>query len=134
VAVPNFDSLQAKFFGRHWFHLDVPRHYFHFGPKSLESLLSRYKLRIVQFDHFCFEQNPFGWLQSFYNKLGFTNNFLYSMLKDRSARRLRIREHPFQALATLILLPPLLAASLAMTLVEAALKRGGTIEVYAIKE
>lgn len=134
IAVPNHDSLQARFFGRHWFHLDVPRHYHHFGVKSLEALLSRHRFRIVQLDHFCFEQNPYGWLQSFYNALGFEDNFLYSMLKDRSARTLRIRAHPLQALLTLALLPWLLALSLGLTLLEAALRRGGTIEVYALKE
>ena len=134
IAVPNYDSLQARFFGRHWFHLDVPRHYFHFGPKALESLLSRHRFRVVQTDHFCFEQNPYGWLQSFYNALGFDNNFLYAMLRDRSARKVRIRHHPIQALLTLALLPALLTLSLAMTFVEAALRRGGTIEVYALKE
>ncbi len=134
VAVPNFDSLQAKLFGRHWFHLDVPRHYFHFGPKSLESLLARYRFRIVQLDHFCFEQNPYGWLQSFYNALGFDHNFLYAMLKDRGARTIRIRHHPIQALLHLALLPVLLPVSIAMTAVEALLHRGGTIEAYALKE
>jgi SAM-dependent methyltransferase len=134
VAVPNFESLQASFFGRHWFHLDVPRHYFHFGSRSLESLLAKHGLRLVQSDHFCFEQNPYGWLQSFYNLLGFDNNFLYSLLKNKSARTISIRKHPIQALLTLALLVPLLSASLLMTLVEAALRRGGTIEVYAIKE
>lgn len=134
VAVPNFDSIQARLFGRHWFHLDAPRHYFHFGPRSLEALLARQRFRIVQLDHFCFEQNPYGWLQSFYNALGFDDNFLYSLLKNRSARTIRIREHPIQALLTAALLPVLLPLSLALTVVEAALKRGGTIEVYALKE
>jgi SAM-dependent methyltransferase len=134
VAVPNYDSLQAKLFGRHWFHLDVPRHYWHFGPKSLEALLNRHRFRLVQLDHFCFEQNPYGWLQSFYNKLGFTPNLLYSMLKDRSARTHELREHPIQALLIAALLPWLLALSLGMTVLEAALRRGGTIEAYAIKE
>jgi hypothetical protein len=134
VAVPNYESLQARFFGRHWFHLDVPRHYFHFGPTALEPLLARHRFRIVQMDHFCFEQNPYGWLQSFYNLLGFDNNFLYSLLKTRSARSIRIREHPIQAFLTLALLPFLLPLSLALTLVEAALQKGGTIEVYALKE
>lgn len=134
VAVPNSESLQARFFGRAWFHLDVPRHYWHFGTRSLEELLTRNHFRVVQQDHFSFEQNPYGWLQSFYNALGFDYNFLYSLLKNRSARTLRIREHPFQALLTAALLPPLLAVSLVMTVVEAVLRRGGTIEVYALKE
>jgi 2-polyprenyl-3-methyl-5-hydroxy-6-metoxy-1,4-benzoquinol methylase len=134
IAVPNSESLQARLFGRYWFHLDVPRHYWHFGTKSLEQLLTRNRFRVVQMDHFCFEQNPYGWLQSLYNVCGFDFNFLYSLLKTRSARTLRIREHPFQALITLALLPLFLIVSLIMTAVEAALRRGGTIELYALKE
>jgi 2-polyprenyl-3-methyl-5-hydroxy-6-metoxy-1,4-benzoquinol methylase len=42
LAVPNFESLQARFSGRHWFHLDVPRHYHHFGlSRSRTSATSR---------------------------------------------------------------------------------------------
>ncbi len=134
IALPNSESLQARLFGRHWFHLDIPRHYAHFGTRSLEELLARLRLRVVQTDHFCLEQNPYGWLQSFYNALGFENNFLYSLLKNRSARTIRVRERPLQALLTMLLLPPLLLVSLGMTLLEAALRRGGTIEVYALKE
>ena len=134
VAVPNLESLQARFFGRYWFHLDIPRHYFHFGRKSLDYLLARHKFRVVQCDHFCFEQNPYGWLQSFYNILGFENNLLYSLLKHSSARAHKIRKYLFQTAAIIALLPLLLPLSLVLTLLEAALRRGGTIEVYAIKE
>ena len=45
-----------------------------------------------------------------------------------------MREHPLQATLTLALLPLLLPLSLVMTVVEAALRQGGTIEVYAFKE
>jgi len=41
VAVPNFDSLQAHLFGSDWYHLDPPRHLYHFSPKTLELLLRR---------------------------------------------------------------------------------------------
>ena len=30
VAVPDYASLQAKLFGKYWFHLDLPRHLHHF--------------------------------------------------------------------------------------------------------
>ncbi len=134
VAVPNSESLQARFFGRNWFHLDVPRHYWHFGTKSLEQLLNRHHFRLVQVDHFCFEQNPYGWLQSLYNACGFDFNFLYALLKNRSARTMRMREHPIQLVLTVALLPLFLTISLVMTVVEAAARRGGTIELYALKE
>jgi SAM-dependent methyltransferase len=41
VAVPNFDSLAAAWFGANWFGLDVPRHLTHFTPSTLRLMLSR---------------------------------------------------------------------------------------------
>lgn len=134
VAVPNYDSWQARVFGRFWFHLDVPRHYFHFGARSLEAVLTRHRFRIVQLDHFSFEQNPYGILQSLYNALGFRFNLLYSMLKDRSARTDALSSRPVQVLAIAGLLSVLLPLSLALSVLEAALRSGGTIEAYAFKE
>jgi SAM-dependent methyltransferase len=134
LALPNFDSLQARLFGRHWFHLDVPRHYCHFGTSSLEALLARRSFRVVRSDHFCLEQNPFGWLQSSYNALGFPANLLYDLLKASSAKLGTAREHPLACVLALALLPPLLGLSLLLTVLEAALRRGGTVEVYAVKE
>ncbi|MBI5884188.1 MAG: class I SAM-dependent methyltransferase [Elusimicrobia bacterium] len=134
IAVPNFESLQARVFGRRWFHLDVPRHYFHFGARSLASSLERQGFRVVREDHFCLEQNPYGWVQSLYNALGFDDNFLYSLLKNRSARTTRMRHHPIQVALTALTAPFVVALGLLMTMVEAALRRGGTIEVYAVKK
>ena len=134
VAVPNYSSWQARLFGRWWFHLDVPRHYFHFGARSLEAILARHRFRIVQLDHFSFEQNPYGLLQSVYNALGFRFNLLYTLLKDRSARADNLWHYPFQSLAVALLLPILLPLSILGILLETALRSGGTIEVYAFKE
>ncbi|MFH1724572.1 MAG: class I SAM-dependent methyltransferase [Elusimicrobiota bacterium] len=133
VAVPNSESLQARLTGADWFHLDVPRHHYHFGLGSLAAELERRGFSVVQADHFSLEQNPYGWLQSFYNALGFEFDFLYSWLKNRSSRVVPILRHPFQALGIFLLLPLLLPLSLALTLLEAAVRRGGTVEVYALK-
>lgn len=134
IAVPNFDSFQARLFGRCWFHLDVPRHYWHFSVKALEAVLMRHHFKIVKTDHFSFEQNPYGWVQSMFNSLGFEPNFLYSILKDRSARTHEILHHPLQAVLTLVLLPFVIFVSLTLTLLETAFRSGGTIEIYAIKQ
>ncbi len=134
VAVPNYDSWQARLFGRWWFHLDVPRHYFHFGARSLEAVLSRHRFRVVQWDHFSFEQNPYGIMQSLYNALGLRYNLLYSLLKDRSARDVEFRHHPFQSALAALLLPAFLALALGLSLAETMMRDGGTIEVYAFKE
>jgi 2-polyprenyl-3-methyl-5-hydroxy-6-metoxy-1,4-benzoquinol methylase len=39
VAVPNFDSLPARWYGEHWFGLDLPRHLTHFTPATLTEML-----------------------------------------------------------------------------------------------
>ncbi len=134
VAVPNSESWQARLTGRNWFHLDVPRHYAHFGLKSLERALTREGFELARMDHFSFEQNPYGWLQSLYNAAGFEFNFLYSIIKDRSSRSTPILRHPAQALAILLLLPVFLPLSILLTVLEAAFQRGGTIEAYAVKK
>jgi SAM-dependent methyltransferase len=133
VAVPNSDSLQARWFGKSWFHLDVPRHYVHFGARSLKLLLGQLGFRVVQEDHFSFEQNPYGWLQSLFNALGFRFNLLYSMFKHETAQTHELRKHPIQVVLTVLLFLPFLALSGVMTLIEAALRRGGTVEIYAVK-
>ena len=39
VAVPNYASLPAAWFGDNWFGLDLPRHLTHFTPDTLSSML-----------------------------------------------------------------------------------------------
>src|SRR5262249_17365759 len=41
ISVPNIDSLPFRWFGRHWFGLELPRHLTHFTPGSLLAMLQR---------------------------------------------------------------------------------------------
>lgn len=41
IEVPNFASWERHLFGPLWFHLDVPRHRFHFTDKGIRILLSK---------------------------------------------------------------------------------------------
>ncbi len=42
ISLPNLDSLQARIFRRHWYAFDdVPRHLFHYSPRSLALLLEQ---------------------------------------------------------------------------------------------
>lgn len=134
VAVPNYGSWQARLFGRNWFHVDAPRHYFHFTIKGLDAILARHRFRVVQLDHYCFEQNPYGLLQSLFNAAGFRFNLLYSLLKASTARTDTAMRFPFQTLAHILLLPVLVPFVVVATALETALKSGGTFEMYAFKE
>jgi SAM-dependent methyltransferase len=40
AMMPNIDSWEARVFGTHWYGLELPRHLFHFSPKSLRYLMT----------------------------------------------------------------------------------------------
>jgi SAM-dependent methyltransferase len=40
VQVPNYASLERRWFGKRWFGLDVPRHYWQFNPRAISRLLN----------------------------------------------------------------------------------------------
>jgi len=41
ISVPNFASLQSRISKEKWFHLDLPRHLFHFTPESISNILNQ---------------------------------------------------------------------------------------------
>ncbi len=46
IAVPNITAYDAKFYGRHWAALDLPRHLYHFTPKGLPPFVSNFGFEI----------------------------------------------------------------------------------------
>jgi len=86
VSVPNLSSVQARWAGPAWFHLDLPRHLYHFPLSCLKRLLDECGFDCGEKHHFSLRQNPFGWVQSFLNRNAASpRNGLYRMLK-RSAQ------------------------------------------------
>ncbi|MBW2316543.1 MAG: class I SAM-dependent methyltransferase [Deltaproteobacteria bacterium] len=82
VAVPNFGSLQARWAGPAWFHLDPPRHLYHFTVQALERMLEAAGFRVLSHHHFSLRQNPFGWVQSALNRRSdLPPNALYALLQ-----------------------------------------------------
>lgn len=67
INVPNFASWQARFAGRNWFHLDVPRHLTHFTPQTLSMTLERAGLRLITTGYVSLEHDPYGWIESTIN-------------------------------------------------------------------
>jgi len=46
LKVPNIASLSARHFGPSWLGLDLPRHFYHFDPRTIARLLERHGFRI----------------------------------------------------------------------------------------
>lgn len=128
IAIPNFDSIQSKIGRDAWFHLAPPLHIFHYTPKTIGALLKRVGFKVVRIEHFSLEYNPFGYLQTFLNLLRIWEmNILYKMIRRNSFK--------FNKSAMILLMVPVLAPiSILMSIIEALLKKGGTIVVYAKKQ
>lgn len=58
IAVPNYTSYDAKVYGESWAAYDVPRHLYHFSPKSMELLGNAKGFELV-------DTKPM-WFDSFY--------------------------------------------------------------------
>lgn len=57
IAVPNFKSFDANFYGRHWAAYDVPRHIWHFSKTAIEKLFAEKGIQLtavlpMKFDSF----------------------------------------------------------------------------------
>jgi SAM-dependent methyltransferase len=126
IAVPNSAGLQASLFGRRWFHLDVPRHLYHFSQPSLTALLQSTGFSPVGWHHQEFEYDLLGWPQSALNCLLSTPNVFFQQLTGRTPQ-CSTTEKFVSYVGGLTL------TALAMPLVAlgTALHRGGTLVVAA---
>lgn len=131
LAVPNADSFQARLAGRNWFHLDPPFHFYHYTLENVKRLMEEAGFEVLSVKHFSLEYNPYGVLQSIYNMLGFRTNLFYDFLRSRSERDIKTG---FSVALMALSLPVVLPLSMALSFVESALGKGGTVEVYARKK
>lgn len=136
IAVPNISSLQAAAGKGAWFHLDIPYHLYHFSEEGLAGLLKKSSYHISRTRRFDLEYGPFGWLQTLLNLSGIRTNFLYNLLKNPELRKSEFAmTRGAEVILTFILLPLYLPLSFVLSLFESfILKRGGTVEVYAVNE
>ena len=83
ISVPNFASLQAMLFRKHWYALDVPRHLWHFTPRSLEILLNETGFAVGEHLFFSKAVNFHQWKHSLRSLVSATTHSLipYYFLK-----------------------------------------------------
>ena len=128
VVVPDFGGLQARTFGTSWFHLDVPRHVYHFSQRALIKLIESRGLVVVGIDHHEIEYDLFGWLQSTLNALLPTPNLFFNWLTGKPLPRRGVELAVGVVLAVLLMPFAALASALGV-----AARRGATINVVARK-
>jgi SAM-dependent methyltransferase len=128
IAVPNRSSLQAESFGRHWFHLDVPRHLFHFNPTALSRLLALQGFEVVRKWDLEAEIDLFGWVQSALNMALPNPNVLHDVLTHRR------RPHRTAEVAASVVLGGFATALFAPATAFAAVVGRGAITIVAARQ
>lgn len=130
VGVPNIESWQAIATGGNWFHLDLPRHLWHFSEKWLTVTFRDLGYVPVAVRRLDLAHNIFGWMQSIFNLLGLRHNRFYSFL---SSDDLETDKRSFYGAlsVSLILVPLVFPLSVALAALESLFHAGGTVELVA---
>ena len=104
LAVPNFSSFQSRLFKSNWFHLDLPRHLYHFNVNNLSEALTERGYVINSVSTCSLEQNLFGFIQSLMNNFRFLGkpNSFYQLLKQHSGLSNKLKLGAWCLLALLI--------------------------------
>jgi len=125
LSVPNYSSWQSMLFGKHWFHLDVPRHCHHFDRTSLRALLEANAF-IIDSEYQETEYDWFGWIQSAINPFTSTPSVVFDWLIG-NPRRVSKTELFGSLLAAALLAP----AAFLLTVASRLARRSGTIVIAA---
>lgn len=90
IAVPNPESTDARHYGSNWAGYDVPRHLYHFSPKSMTAFQEQFGLELVRIEPLTYDSYYVSLLSEGYKnpKSGlFTRYFKAFMQGYRSNRR-----------------------------------------------
>jgi SAM-dependent methyltransferase len=127
VAVPNFASWQSRLTGRHWFHLDVPRHLVHFTPATLTQAMQSAGLRVQKLRFVSLDQDPFGWMVSLLNCLGFPQTRWLHWLAGHNV------QFTLSNVLMLLLSPLLLFLGFVLAPLSWIFRAGACMEMHAVR-
>ena len=89
IAVPNFKSFDAQYYGKFWAAYDVPRHIWHFSKTAIEKLFSEKELRLVDVLPMKFDSFYVSLLSEKYktSKMNFIRAFFVGLKSNRSGKK-----------------------------------------------
>jgi 2-polyprenyl-3-methyl-5-hydroxy-6-metoxy-1,4-benzoquinol methylase len=89
IAVPNFKSFDANYYGRFWAAYDVPRHIWHFSKVTIEKLFSEKEMNLVEVLPMKFDSFYVSLLSEKYKtgKMNFIRAFFVGLKSNLSAKK-----------------------------------------------
>ncbi len=135
ISSPNFESIQSALCSGKWFHLDLPRHRWHFCPGTITGLLQKSGFSVISLSHFSLEYNPFGWIQSLLNLCHCSHNFAYNLLKrtEKPFHERNASKKLYDLFGMIIFGTAFLPVSFVFAILESSFHRGGTFTITARK-
>ncbi len=89
VAVPNFNSFDAKHYGKFWAAYDVPIHFWHFSKTAIKLLFEKEEMKVEKVVPMKFDSFYVSLLSEKYKsgKMNFSNAFFIGLLSNWKAKR-----------------------------------------------
>ena len=93
IAVPNFKSFDAEYYGRFWAAYDVPRHIWHFSKTAIDKLFAEKEMKLVNVIPMKFDSFYVSLLSEKYKtgKMNFVKAFFVGLKSNHSAKQ--TKEH-----------------------------------------
>lgn len=95
IAVPNFKSFDANYYGKFWAAFDVPRHLWHFSKTAIEKLFQKHQIKLMEIKPMLFDSFYVSLLSEKYKTgkqnmfkafiIGLKSNFKAKRTKDYSS-------------------------------------------------
>ena len=84
IAVPNYTSFDASYYKEFWAAYDVPRHLYHFSPKSMDVLVEKFGMKVKTVRRMWFDSFYVSMLSENYkgNKLGLVRAVIIGKLSN----------------------------------------------------
>ena len=84
IAVPNYLSFDASYYKEFWAAYDVPRHLYHFSPKSMDVLVEKFGMKVKTVRRMWFDSFYVSMLSENYkgNKLGLIRAVIIGKLSN----------------------------------------------------
>jgi 2-polyprenyl-3-methyl-5-hydroxy-6-metoxy-1,4-benzoquinol methylase len=89
IAVPNFKSFDAEYYGKFWAAYDVPRHIWHFSKTAIDKLFSEKKMKLVEVLPMKFDSFYVSLLSEKYKtgKMNFVRAFFVGLKSNRNGNK-----------------------------------------------
>lgn len=89
IAVPNFKSFDANYYGRFWAAYDVPRHIWHFSKTAIQKLFAEKDLNLVKVLPMKFDSFYVSLLSEKYKtgKMNFIKAFFVGLKSNKSGKQ-----------------------------------------------